>query len=84
MDWKHHLEKNSNPELEINIKTQSEIAACEQKITIEKASICSNSVFSRYFNIRANNFTSQNHSLFCSTSCFGVTKITTPVWLRKS
>ena len=25
------------------------------------------------------NFTPQNHSLFRSTSCFGVTKITTPI-----
>ena len=29
-------------------------------------------------------FTSQNHSLFRSISCFGVTKITTPIWLQKS
>ena len=29
-------------------------------------------------------FTPQNHSLFRSTSCFGVTKITTPIWLQKS
>ena len=28
-------------------------------------------------------FTPQNHSLFCSISCFGVTKITTPIWLQK-
>ena len=29
-------------------------------------------------------FTPQNHSLFRSISCFGVTKITTPIWLQKS
>ena len=29
-------------------------------------------------------FAPQNHSLFRSTSCFGVTKITTPIWLQKS
>ena len=29
------------------------------------------------------NFTPQNHSLFRSTSCFGVTKFTTPIWLQK-
>ena len=28
------------------------------------------------------NFTPQNHSLFHSTSCFGVTKITNPIWLQ--
>ena len=30
-------------------------------------------------NLERKNFTAQNHSLFRSTSCFGVTKITTPV-----
>ena len=29
-------------------------------------------------------FTPQNHLLFRSISCFGVTKITTPIWLQKS
>ena len=30
-------------------------------------------------NLERKNFTPQNHSLFRSTSCFGVTKITTPI-----
>ena len=29
-------------------------------------------------------FTPQKHSLFRSISCFGLTKITTPIWLQKS
>ena len=29
-------------------------------------------------------FTPQNHSLFRSTSCFGVIKITTAIWLQQS
>ena len=36
MDWKNHLEKNPIQKIEKNIKNQSEIAACEQKITSEK------------------------------------------------
>ena len=40
--------------------------------------------FSLYFKIGRKNFTLQNRSLFRSTSCFGVTKITTPIWLQKS
>ena len=40
------------------IKNQSEIAACEQKTTIEKATFCSNTVFSLYFKIR----TKKNHA----------------------
>ena len=34
--------------------------------------------------VEQKSFTPQNHSLFRSTSCFGVTKITTSIWLQKS
>ena len=37
-------------------KNQSEIAACEQKTTSEKANFCSNPVFSLYFKFRAKKF----------------------------
>ena len=53
MDYENHLEKNL---IQKNRKNQSEIAACEQKTTSEKANICSNTVFSLYFKIRAKNF----------------------------
>ena len=54
MDWKNHLEKKSNPKNRKKIsKNQSEIAACEQKTTSEKAKFCSNTVFSLYFKIKA-------------------------------
>ena len=38
------------------VKNQSEIAACEQKTTTDKANFCSNTVFSLYFKIRAKKF----------------------------
>ena len=79
MDWKNYLEKNTIQKIEKNSKNQSEIAACEQKTTTEKPNFCSNTVFSLYFKIGAKKFTPQNHSLFRSISCFGVTKITTPI-----
>ena len=53
MDWENHLEKKSDPKNRKNSKNKSEIAACEQKTTTEKANICSNTVFSHYFKIRA-------------------------------
>ena len=54
MDWKNHLEKKSYPKNQKkNSKNQSEIAACEQKITTDKANFCSNTIFSLYFKIRA-------------------------------
>ena len=47
MDWENHLE---NPIQKIEkTKNQSEIAACEQKTTSEKANFCSHTVFSLYF-----------------------------------
>ena len=76
MDWGNHLEKTSDQNKK-NSKNQSEIAACEQKNTNEKANLYSNTVFSLYCKIRAKNVTPQNHSFFRSTSCFGVTKILT-------
>ena len=73
------IEKKFDPKNRKNSKNQSEIAACEQKTTTEKPNFCSNTIFSLYFKIRAKKFTPQNHSLFRSISCFGVTKITTPI-----
>ena len=64
MDWENHLEKKPDPKNRKNSKNQSEIAACEQKATTDKANFCSNTVFSLYFKIRAKNFTPQKHSLF--------------------
>ena len=48
MDWENHLEKKSDKKNRKNSKNQNESAACEQKITIEKAKFCSNTVFSFY------------------------------------
>ena len=50
------LRKKSDPKNRKNSKNQSEIAACEQKTTTDKANFCSNTVFSLYFKIRAKKF----------------------------
>ena len=42
--------------IEKNSKNQSEIAACGQKTTSEKANFCPNTVLSLYFKIRAQKF----------------------------
>ena len=55
MDWKNHLEKNPIKKRQ-NSKNQSQIAACEQKTTSEKANFCSNTVFSLYFKIGVKKF----------------------------
>ena len=57
MDWENHVEKNLIQKIEKkNSKNQSEIAACEQKTTSEKANFRSNTVFSLYFKFRAKKF----------------------------
>ena len=48
--------KKSDPKKSKKSKNQSEIAACEQKTTSEKAKFCSNTVFSLYFKFRAKKF----------------------------
>ena len=50
------IQKKSNPKDRKNSKHQSEIAACEQKITSEKTNFCSNTVFSLYFKTRVKKF----------------------------
>ena len=67
--------KISNPKNRKNSKYQSEIAACKQAPF----------PFSHFsFKLECKKFKSQNQSLFRSTSCFGATKINTPIWLQKS
>ena len=77
MDWENHLEKKiQSKKNRKNSKNQSEIAACEQKTTSEKANFRSTPFSHSTLKLEQKNFTPQNHSLFRSTSCFGVTKIT--------
>ena len=47
-----------------NSKNQSQIAACEQKTTTEKANFCSNTVFSLYFKFGAKKITPQKPLAF--------------------
>ena len=61
-------------------KKQNEIAACEHKKSQARKRIFVQTPFSySTLKLERKNFTPQNHSLFCSTSSFGVTKITTRI-----
>ena len=71
--------KKSDPKNRKNSKNQSEIAACEQKTTTDKANFFQTPYSHSTLKLERKNFTPQNHSLFRSISCFGVTKITTPI-----
>ena len=82
MDWESRLEKYSIQKIE---KKQYKYEAKLPHVkTKPLANFCSNTVFSLCFKIRGKNFLTQNHSLFCSTSSFIVTKIATSIWLQKS
>ena len=54
MDWKNYLQNKSNPKIEINSKMK--LPHVNKKTTSEKATFCSNTVFSFYFKIRAKKF----------------------------
>ena len=79
------IRKKSNPNNWKSSKIQIEIAACEQKTTSKKANFCPQTLFSHSnLKLEQKTFTPQNHSLFRSTSCFGVNKIITSIWLQKT
>ena len=56
---------------------------CEQKSLARKRIFVQTPFSHSTLKLELKNFTPQNHSLFRSASCFGVTKITTPNWLQK-
>ena len=72
------LRKKSDPKHRKNSKNQSEIAHMNKKSLARKRIFVQPPFCSSTLKLEQNNFTPQNYSLFRSTSCFGVTKITTP------
>ena len=56
MDWKNHSETNPIQKTKKTVKNRSEIGACQQKTTSEKANFCSSTVFSLYFKFGAKKF----------------------------
>ena len=78
MDWENHLEKNPIQKIKKNSKNQSEIAACEQKPLPRNRTFVP-TPFSHYFVIRVKKLHAAKSLIFRSISCFGVTKITTPI-----
>ena len=75
----NHLEKNSVKKLKKTVKCKVKLPYVNKKTTNEKKNFCVQTSFSHStVKLERKNFTPQNHSLFRSNSCFGVTKITTP------
>ena len=79
MDWENDLKKNILSKKLKNSKNQSEIDACEQKTTARKRIFVQTPFSHSDLNLERKKFARQNNSFFRSTSCFGVTKMTTPI-----
>ena len=84
MDWENHLKKSDPKKIETTVKTKVKLSHVSKKPLARKQIFVQTPFSHSTLNLERKNFTPQNHSLFRSTSSFGVTKITTPIWLQKS
>ena len=73
------IKEKLRPKKSKNSKNKSEMAACEHKITSEKAIFVQTPFSHNTLNLVLKHFNPQNHSRFRYTSSFGATKITTPI-----
>ena len=79
MDWENHLDKNPMQKIEKTVKIKMKLPHVNKK-QLARNQIFVQTPFSHStLKLERKNFTPRNHPLFRSTSCFGVTKITTPI-----
>ena len=80
-EWirKNHLEKNPIPKIEKTVKIKLKWPHVNKKPLARKRIFVQTPFSHTTLNLERKKFTPQNHSHFRSTSCFGVTKITTPI-----
>ena len=71
--------KKSDPKYCKTVNNQSKITTCEQKSLARKRNFVPTQYSHSNLKLERKNFKPQSHTLFRSTSCFGVTKITTPI-----
>ena len=79
MDWENHLEKNPIQKVEKTVKIKVKLPHVNRKPLARKRISVQTRFSHSTLKFEWKNFTPQNHSLFSSTSYFGVTKITTPI-----
>ena len=78
MDWENYLE-NPIQKIEKTVKIRVKLPHVNKKLLARKPIFVQTPFSHSTLNLEQKNFTPQNHSIFRSTSCFGVTKITTPI-----
>ena len=71
--------KNPIPKIEKTVKIKLKLPHVNKKPLARKRIFVQTPFSHSTSNLERKNFTPQNHLLFRSTSCFGVTKITTPI-----
>ena len=79
MDWENHLEKTPIQTTEKTVKIKVKLPHVNKKPLMRKRIFVQTPFSHSTLNSERKNFTPQKHPLFRSTSCFGVTKITTPI-----
>ena len=79
MEWENQLEKNPIQTIEKTVKIKVKLPHVNKKPVATNRIFVQTPFSHSTLKLEQNSFTPQNHSLFRSTSCFGVTKITTPI-----
>ena len=79
MDCENHLEKNPIQKIEKTVKIKVKLPHVNKKPLARKQIFVQTPFSHSTLNLERRKFMPQNYSLFRSTSCFGVTKITTPI-----
>ena len=79
MHWENHLEKIRSKKIEETVKIKVKLPHVNKKPLARQRFFLQTPFSHSTLNLEQKNFTLQKHSLFSSTSCFGVTKITTPI-----
>ena len=79
MDWENQLEKNPIEEIQKTVKKIKMKLPYVKKPLPRKQIFVQTPYSHSTLKLERQNFTPQNHSLFRCSSCFGVTKIITPI-----
>ena len=79
MDWEYHLEKNPIKKIEKTVKIRVKLPHVNKKPPPRNRIFVQTPFSHSTLKLEREKFTPQNHSLFRSISCFGVTKITPPI-----
>ena len=84
MNWANHLENNQIKKLKELQKINPKVLHVNNKPVPRKRNVIQTPFPHCTSKIQRKSFTPQKHSLVCSTTCFGVTKIITSNLLQQS